>query len=119
MRHRYMMRGGPVWVNTGLSGDYFKPQKGAGHGEYHMIALAPSSVQEAIDLMQDAFDLADIYRTPVMMLADGIIGQMMEPVEFHEGKQRRELPEKEWATTGWTPESGRPRCCCQFPVYRK
>jgi 2-oxoglutarate ferredoxin oxidoreductase subunit alpha len=71
--------------------------------------LAPASVQEAIDMMQNAFDLADIYRTPVMVLADGIIGQMMEPVEFHESGKKRELPEKTWASTGWSPSSGRPR----------
>lgn len=59
--------------------------------------------------MQDAFDLADIYRTPVMILADGIIGQIMEPVEFHEKKETRELPAKDWAATGWSPASNRPR----------
>ena len=105
-----MMRGGPGLGSIQASqGDYFQTTKGGGHGEYHVIALAPSSVQEAIDLMQDAFDLADIYRTPVMILADGIIGQMMEPVEFHEKKQARELPKKDWATTGWSPKSERPR----------
>ena len=105
-----MMRGGPGLGSIQASqGDYFQTTKGGGHGEYHVIALAPSSVQEAIDLMQDAFDLADIYRTPVMILADGIIGQMMDPVEFHEKKQARELPKKDWATTGWSPKSERPR----------
>ncbi len=105
-----MMRGGPGLGSIQASqGDYFQTTKGGGHGDYHMIALAPSSVQEAIDLMQDAFDLADIYRTPVMMLADGIIGQMMEPVEFHQTESKRVLPEKDWATTGWSEGCGRKR----------
>lgn len=105
-----MMRGGPGLGSIQASqGDYFQATKGGGHGEYRMITLAPSSVQEAIDLMQDAFDLADIYRTPVMILADGIIGQMMEPVEFKDNKSTRVLPEKTWAATGWSEKSDRPR----------
>ena len=104
-----MVRGGPGLGSIQPSqGDYFQATRGGGHGDYHPIVLAPSSVQEAVDLMHDAFDLADIYRTPVMILADGIIGQMMEPVEFHE-HESRELPAKDWAATGWSPESGRPR----------
>ena len=72
-----MMRGGPGLGSIQPSqGDYFQATKGGGHGDYHMIVLAPSSVQEAVDLMHNAFDLADQYRTPVMLLADGIIGQM-------------------------------------------
>ena len=90
-------------------GDYWQLTRGGGHGDYHPIVLAPASVQETVDLMQDAFDLADIYRTPVMILADGIIGQIMEPVEFHEKKETRELPAKDWAATGWSPASNRPR----------
>ena len=102
-----MMRGGPGLGSIQPSqGDYFQATKGGGHGDYHLIVLAPSSVQEAVDLMHNAFDLADIYRTPVMLLADGIIGQMMEPVEFHEHEQR-ELPPKPWAATGW--KGDRPR----------
>ncbi len=105
-----MMRGGPGLGSIQPSqGDYFQATRGGGHGDYHMIVLAPSSVQEAVDLMHNAFDLADIYRTPVMLLADGIIGQMMEPVEFHENAEQRELPDKPWATTGWSPASNRPR----------
>jgi 2-oxoglutarate ferredoxin oxidoreductase subunit alpha len=70
--------------------------------------LAPSSVQEAADLVQDAFDLADYYRTPVLILGDGLIGQMMEPVEFKEGRTPcKPLPPKTWATTGWRGD--RPR----------
>ena len=105
-----MVRGGPGLGSIQPSqGDYFQATRGGGHGDYHPIVLAPSSVQEAVDMMQDAFDLADVYRTPVMVLADGIIGQMMEPVEFHENQSKRELPKKDWAATGWNPASGRPR----------
>lgn len=82
-------------------GDYFQATKGGGHGDYHLIVLAPSSVQEAADLVADGFDLADKYRMPVMILGDGMIGQMMEPVEFRETKQADDLPPKEWAATGW------------------
>lgn len=104
-----MVRGGPGLGSIQPSqGDYFQATRGGGHGDYHPIVLAPSSVQEAVDLMHDAFDLADIYRTPTMILADGIIGQMMEPVEFHE-HEARELPKKDWAATGWSPASDRPR----------
>ena len=104
-----MVRGGPGLGSIQPSqGDYFQATRGGGHGDYHPIVLAPSSVQEAVDLMHDAFDLADIYRTPTMILADGIIGQMMEPVEFHE-HESRELPAKDWAATGWSPVSNRPR----------
>ncbi len=104
-----MMRGGPGLGSIQPSqGDYFQATKGGGHGDYHLIVLAPSSVQEAVDLMHNAFDLADIYRTPVMLLADGIIGQMMEPVEFHE-HEKRELPEKPWAVTGYDPKGDRKR----------
>ena len=104
-----MMRGGPGLGSIQPSqGDYFQATKGGGHGDYHLIVLAPSSVQEAVDLMHNAFDLADIYRTPVMLLADGIIGQMMEPVEFHE-HEARELPAKPWAVTGYDPKGDRKR----------
>lgn len=80
-------------------GDYFQATKGGGHGDYHMVVYAPSSVQEAADCMMQAFDTADFYRAPVMVLGDGMIGQMMEPVEFRPQKKRN-LPEKTWAATG-------------------
>jgi len=101
-----VMRGGP-----GLGGilpsqsDYFQATKGGGHGDYRLLVLAPSTVQETVDIVMEAFDLADKYRNPVMVLADGYIGQMMEPVEFKK-KPRPELPEKDWAITG---AKGRPR----------
>jgi 2-oxoglutarate ferredoxin oxidoreductase subunit alpha len=71
------------------------------HGDFRLLVLAPWSVQEAADLVQDAFDLADFYRNPVLILGDGLIGQMMEPVEFAEDRQPiKELPPKDWAATG-------------------
>ncbi len=72
--------------------------KGGGHGDYRLIVFAPDSVQEAVDLTYSAFDTADKYRTPVVILGDGMIGQMMEPVEMPD--EIAELPEKPWATTG-------------------
>ncbi|MBC5648089.1 3-methyl-2-oxobutanoate dehydrogenase subunit VorB [Christensenella tenuis] len=96
-----MIRSGPGLGGILPSqGDYFQATKGGGHGDYHLVVLAPSGVQEAADLVAEAFDIADEYRIPVMILGDGMIGQMMEPVEFkkHEG---RELPEKTWAANGW------------------
>ncbi len=79
-------------------GDYFQSTKGGGHGDYRLIVLAPSSVQEMADFVYLGFDLADKYRNPVLMLSDGAIGQMMEKVTFHE----YQVPEKNkpWATTG-------------------
>lgn len=100
-----IMRAGP-----GLGGiqpsqsDYFQATKGGGHGDYHLLVLAPSTVQEAVSLTMGAFDLADKYRNPVMILGDGYIGQMMEPVVF-EKKPPPILPSKEWALTG---AKGRP-----------
>lgn len=79
-------------------GDYFQAVKGGGHGDYRLIVLAPGSVQEMADLTALGFDLADKWRNPVMILADGILGQMMEPVEFKELKPLQ--VEKSWATTG-------------------
>ena len=106
-----VMRGGPGLGSIQASqGDYFQATKGGGHGDYRMIVLAPASVQEAIDLMGDAFDLADKYRNPAMLLADGIIGQMMEPVELPEMKEYVVDPEKKpWAATGWKPGDKKPR----------
>ena len=78
-----IMRGGPGLGNIGPSqSDYFQAVKGGGHGDYRLIVIAPASVQEMADLTMLSFDLADKYRMPVMILGDGILGQMMEPVEF-------------------------------------
>ncbi len=95
-----MVRGGP-----GLGGiqpsqaDYFQATKGGGHGDYRLLVLAPASVQEMVDLVMEGFDLADKYRNPVMILGDGVLGQMMEPLTFKERKDNG-LPPKTWATTG-------------------
>lgn len=91
-------------VGPGLGGiqpaqsDYFQATKGGGHGDYRLIVLTPDSVQEMYDFTLQAFDLADEYRNPVMVLADGILGQMMESVILHEPKP--DTYEKPWATTG-------------------
>ncbi|MFC1666900.1 3-methyl-2-oxobutanoate dehydrogenase subunit VorB [Candidatus Omnitrophota bacterium] len=78
-----VMRGGPGLGNIAPSqSDYFQATKGGGHGDYHQIVLAPASLQEIVDLTLLSFDLADRYRMPVMILGDGILGQMMEPVEL-------------------------------------
>lgn len=96
-----IVRGGP-----GLGGiqpaqsDYFQATKGGGHGDYHLLVFAPSSVQELADLVSVAFDKADEYRMPAMIIGDGMLGQMMEPVEFAEPIYESDLPEKPWATTG-------------------
>lgn len=95
-----MMRGGPGLGSIQASqGDYFQATKN-GHGDYHLIVLAPYSVQEACDLVQLAFDLADRYRSPVMILGDGMLGQMMEPVDLVK-KEFKDLPEKDWACQGY------------------
>lgn len=94
-----VQRGGP-----GLGGiqpsqaDYWQATKGLGHGDFRLIVYAPSSVQEMADMIGKAFDNADKYRVPAMLLADGLLGQMMEPVEFPEITP--EKIEKPWATTG-------------------
>ncbi|WP_003542509.1 3-methyl-2-oxobutanoate dehydrogenase subunit VorB [Desulfotomaculum nigrificans] len=96
-----VMRGGPGLGNIApAQGDYFQSVKGGGHGDYKLIVLAPASVQEIIDMMQLAFDLADKYRTPVMVLGDGILGQMMEPVELDDEVTVPEIPARPWAASG-------------------
>ncbi len=101
-------RGGPgLGTIQPSQGDYFQATKGGGHGDYHLIVLAPASVQEMADFVYDAFDLADKYRNPVMILADGALGQMMEPVTFRTYTPAEHIPEKKWATTGKTPDRER------------
>jgi len=95
-----IMRGGPGLGNINAAqSDYLQATKGGGHGDYKVIVLAPSSVQEAVELTMKAFDLADKYRNPVMILGDGMLGQMMEVVEFDENYQPQKV-EKPWAVTG-------------------
>jgi 2-oxoglutarate ferredoxin oxidoreductase subunit alpha len=96
-----VVRGGPGLGNIAPSQcDYFQATKGGGHGDYHLIVLAPSTVPEAAELTMLAFDLADQYLTPVMILADGMLGQMMEPVTMPEAIDPDSLPAKPWATNG-------------------
>lgn len=92
-------RGGPGLGNiAGAQGDYFQSTKGGGHGDYNLIVIAPSSVQEMFDLTFTAFDVADKYRTPVIILADGYLGQMMEPAKIE--KKKIHSTQKGWALTG-------------------
>ena len=96
-----MMRGGPGLGNIDPSqADYFQATRGGGHGDYRNIVLGPAGVQELVDLIYLAFDLADQYRTPVMILGDGILGQMMEPVDITRNKSTKKPVKKEWALTG-------------------
>jgi len=95
-----VMRGGPGLGNIAPSqSDYFQATRGGGHGDYRTIVFGPSTVQELVDYMALAFDLADQYQMTVLVLADGILGQMMEPIVF-EKRPGRELPPKDWALTG-------------------
>ena len=95
-----IVRGGP-----GLGGiqpaqsDYFQATKGGGHGDYKMIVLAPGSIQEIVDITKDAFELGEKYRIPVMIMGDGMLGQMMEPIEFPE-EGETVVPERPYATNG-------------------
>lgn len=98
-----IVRGGPgLGTIQASQGDYFQAVKGGGHGDYHLIVLAPNSVQEMVDFLGLAFDLADKYRTPAMLLSDGATGQMMEKVVLPEPREYK--PNKPWATTGKTPD---------------
>ena len=100
-----VMRGGPgLGTIQPSQADYFQTTKGGGHGDYHIIALAPASVQEMADFVGLAFELAFKYRNPAMILADGVIGQMMEKVVLPEPRPRRTeeeiIAQCPWATTG-------------------
>ena len=96
-----VQRGGP-----GLGGiqpsqaDYWQATKATGHGDFQIVVFAPSTVQEMADYAFEAFDVADRYRVPVMILADGMLGQMMEPVVLPEAIDPATLPAKSWATDG-------------------
>ena len=95
-----IMRGGPGLGNIApAQSDYFQATRGGGHGDYHLIVFAPGSVQEAYNLTQTSFDLADKYRIPVMILGDGILGQMMEPIELSSAKIKP-AKLKPWALCG-------------------
>ncbi|MBN2268532.1 MAG: 3-methyl-2-oxobutanoate dehydrogenase subunit VorB [Acholeplasmataceae bacterium] len=103
-----VMRAGP-----GLGGispsqaDYFQATRGGGNGDYHVVVLAPESIQETVDLIKQGFDIADQYRNPVMVLVDGLIGQMMESVDMDKPVKKRHLEPKTYATTGTKNHPGR------------
>ncbi|MEI6123715.1 MAG: 3-methyl-2-oxobutanoate dehydrogenase subunit VorB [Bacteroidota bacterium] len=107
-----VVRGGPgLGTIQPSQSDYFQATKGGGHGDYRLLVLAPASVQEMADFVPLGFDLAFKYRNPVMILTDGVIGQMMEKVELQEHKPRWTQEEiikiSPWATTGKTPDRER------------
>jgi 2-oxoglutarate/2-oxoacid ferredoxin oxidoreductase subunit alpha len=96
-----VVRGGPGLGDIApAQGDYFQAVKGGGHGDYRTIVLAPSTIQENVDIMLNAFDLADKYRNPVIILSDGLLGQMMEAVTLPEMVDPETLPKKSWAVDG-------------------
>jgi 2-oxoglutarate ferredoxin oxidoreductase subunit alpha len=105
-----IMRGGP-----GLGGilpsqaDYLQATKGIGHGDCRMLVMAPASVQEAVEMVMMAFPLAEKYRNPVMILGDGLIGQMMEPVSFPDNLKSEPTNKDQWATNGITYRGSRTR----------
>ncbi len=105
-----IMRGGP-----GLGGilpsqaDYFQATKGGGHGDYRLLVLAPDGVQEAVEMTMQAFTLAEKYRGPVMILGDGLIGQMMEPVEFPDDLKTEPSNKDDWATSGMDTRKSKKR----------
>lgn len=98
-----MMRGGPGLGNiAGAQGDYFQATRGGGNGDYHVVVIAPGTVQELADYTVKAFNIADKYRVAVMILGDGYLGQMAEPCVLP--KPVSKLPEKPWSLTGKTPD---------------
>lgn len=102
-----MQRGGPGLGNIWPSqADYFQAVKGGGHGDYRLLVYAPATIQEIVDLTVKAFDKADEYRIPVMILGDGLLGQMMEPVDLPEAVSSKKT-EKPWALTGAKDRPGR------------
>ena len=110
-----VQRGGPGLGNIApAQGDYFQATRGGGNGDYRNIVLAPDSVQEMHDLTFQAFDLADQYRIPVMVLTDGRLGQMMEPLELRDPPAKKRVP-KPWALTGAKGREPHFRCSLHLP----
>jgi 2-oxoglutarate ferredoxin oxidoreductase subunit alpha len=96
-----VMRGGPGLGGIQPSqGDYKQITRGGGNGDYYLYSLAPESLQEAVNLIKESFDIADYFRNPVMIAVDGMIGQMMEPVDFDLPVPKWDLQPKDWATDG-------------------
>tara|TARA_B100000614_G_scaffold246026_1_gene251656 strand:- start:481 stop:1548 length:1068 start_codon:yes stop_codon:yes gene_type:complete len=105
-----IVRGGPGLGGILPSqGDYFQATKGGGHGDYHLLVLAPDGVQEAVEMTMQAFTLAEKYRNPVMILGDGMIGQMMEPVEFRDDLKSEPSNKDDWATNGMSTRGSKKR----------
>ncbi|MCP4671602.1 MAG: 3-methyl-2-oxobutanoate dehydrogenase subunit VorB [Desulfobacula sp.] len=105
-----IMRGGPGLGGILPSqGDYFQATKGGGHGDYRLLVLAPDGVQEAVEMTMQAFTLAEKYRGPVMILGDGLIGQMMEPVEFPDDLKTEPTNKNDWATNGMDTRKSKKR----------
>ena len=105
-----IMRGGPGLGGILPSqGDYFQATKGGGHGDYRLLVLAPDGVQEAVEMTMKAFTLAEKYRGPVMILGDGLIGQMMEPVEFPDDLKTEPSNKDDWATSGMDTRKSKTR----------
>ena len=103
-----VVRGGPgLGTIQPSQADYFQATKGGGHGDYRLLVLAPASAQEMCDFVKLGFDLAFKYRNPVLILSDGVIGQMMEKVELFEQQERSRYFDPSWTLTGKT--SNRPR----------
>jgi 2-oxoglutarate ferredoxin oxidoreductase subunit alpha len=103
-----VVRGGPgLGTIQPSQADYFQATKGGGHGDYHLLVLAPASVQEMSDFVPLGFELAFRYRNPVMILTDGLIGQMMEKVELFEQVPRATEFDQNWVSTGKTPDRER------------
>ncbi len=105
-----IMRGGPGLGGILPSqGDYFQATKGGGHGDYHLLVFAPDGVQEAVEMTMNAFTLAEKYRGPVMLLGDGLIGQMMEPVEFPDDLKTEPSNKDAWASNGMATRKSKKR----------
>ncbi|MEN8143243.1 MAG: 3-methyl-2-oxobutanoate dehydrogenase subunit VorB [Thermodesulfobacteriota bacterium] len=96
-----VMRGGPgLGSIQPAQSDYYQMTRGGGNGDYRVISLAPATIQESVAMMQEAFDLAQKYRTPVFIVSDGMLGQMMEPVEFKSRKKKKKPIKEDWMLTG-------------------
>ncbi len=105
-----IVRGGPGLGGILPSqGDYFQATRGIGHGDCRLLVMAPASVQEAVEMVMQAFPLAEKYRNPVMIMGDGLIGQMMEPVEFPDHLKAEEIDNSDWASSGMAHRGSKKR----------